>query len=139
MTEQVFQYAQEMMRYQQKNETDERSMEGRLKQLNEQLALTASRCLSADYCPSVTTQKRGIAGKLVLIMKRVARKSTFFIVRDLSHEIANFQKEVVNTLSNMIELQEEILIELVSMKNTNTALVHTGDIARGDQPEGDVR
>ena len=139
MTEQVFQYAEEMMRYQQKNVTDERSMEARLNQLNEQLALTASRCLSADYCPAVTTQKRGIAGKLVLIMKRVARKSTFFIVRDLSQEIANFQKEVVNTLSNMIELQEEILIELVSMKNTNTALAQTGDIARGDQSEGDVR
>jgi len=139
MHDEIYQHAEEMMRQHQAGGTNSMSPDAKLWRLNNQLSITASRCLSQDYCPVVSTQKRGIAGKMVILAKRFARKATFFIVRDLTQEISAFQRELLNTLGGMIELQEEIMIELMSMKNSASVTGSNTDASAFEQPKGDLR
>jgi hypothetical protein len=121
MDDQTLRYAEEMMRAHQRSKASGESLEAKLIRLNNALAMTSSRCISPDYCPQVTTQKGGIIGRAIVLTKRLARKATFFIVKDLAQEIAGFQTETVNVLGGIIALQEDILIELIQLKQ-NAAL-----------------
>lgn len=137
MDDRAYRYAEEMMLAHQKSKVNSDSLETKLIQLNNAVSLTASHCLSPDYCPAVTTQKQGIVGKAVVLTKRLARKATFFIVKDLAHEISAFQTETVNTLGGIIALQEDILIELMSMKQSAAKNEPVRTAVGQDRTEGD--
>lgn len=137
MDDQAYRYAEEMMLAHKKSKVSSDSLETKLIQLNNAVSLTASHCLSPDYCPAVTTQKRGIVGKAVVLAKRLARKATFFIVKDLAQEISAFQTESVNALGGIIALQEDILIELMRMKQSVERNEPASKTAGQDRTEGD--
>ena len=116
MTEQVFLYAKELMRHQQENHLRGEPLEQKVIRLNRQFSLIGTHCMPYNYCAVVDTQKTGMMGKLVVLVKRLVRKATFYIIRDLTREIADFEREMLDTVGNMIELQEEIVVELLDLK-----------------------
>jgi hypothetical protein len=136
MDDRAYRYAEEMMLAHKRSKAMEESLDAKLIQLNNAVSLTASHCFNPDYCPAVTTQKRGIIGKAIILTKRLARKATYFIVKDMSQEIAAFQAEAINTLSGIISLQEDILLELYELKQTMASKDAAQAAGLSDRTEG---
>ena len=119
MDEQIIRYAKELMSYRQESKPSRDALEGEVIRLSEQLALIQTYCLPKNYCASVNTQKTGILGKLIVLAKRLVRKATFFIVRDLTHEIAEYEQGMIKLCEDMIELQNELIVELINTRKNN--------------------
>lgn len=131
MTEQVFQYAKELMQHQQENDLRGDTLERKVIRLNEQFSIVSTRCMPYNYVAAIDTQKTGVVGKIVLFVKRLVRKATFYIIRDLTYEIANFEHDMLNIFGNMVELQEEIIVELIDLKNASAENKNKDNSSRG--------
>lgn len=131
MTEQIFQYAEELMQYQQENDLHGDTLEQKVIRLNEQFSIVSTHCMPVNYVAAIDTKKTGIIGKIVVLMKRLVRKATFYIIRDLTFEIANFERDMLNIFGNMIELQEEIIVELIDLKKTSAENTNKDHSSRG--------
>jgi hypothetical protein len=92
MDNQVYQYAQEMMRFHRVNEIGDGTLKAKRKRLMKRLLRAARRYLSQDDSQQVSTQKSGMIGKVALFAKRTIRNTIYWVMRVLIRVKAMLKK-----------------------------------------------
>ena len=83
-----------------------------------------------DFVADVHTNRRGVAGKLVLFIKRIFRKGTFYIFKQFSERIYDFQSrsmelsgDIIQALLNLEEQQRSFEKDLKALIERQTTLI----------------
>ena len=86
--------------------------------------------LSRDFVADVHTHRKGVAGKLVLFVKRIFRKGTYYIFKQFSERVYDFQsrsmelsEDIIQALLNLEEQQRSFEKDLNALRERQTTLI----------------
>jgi len=76
-----------------------------------------------DFVAEVQTDRRGIVRKLVILIKRIFRKGTYYIFKQFSEKIYNFQSKNMELVGNIIQFLLNLEDKQCHLEEEQTAFI----------------